>query len=96
MTLTARVSSGFSKGARHGAVLAGIGYTVAALKTAHPKFQILRGVLLAMISLMAFSPAPDGWAMFGMVMIGICGAAGGWLTLHEGRKTHVDIQPPES
>ena len=45
---------------------------------------------------LAFSHVPDAWATIGMVMIAICGAAGGWLTLHEGRKTHVDIQPPES
>ena len=90
------LSSGFAKGTRHGAVLAGIGFTVAAvacfavsdttakyvtgfvplmvalwfryaiqafittvlivpkygvaaLKTAHPKFQVLRGVLLAKV-----------------------------------------------
>ena len=45
---------------------------------------------------LAFSHVPDTWATIGMVMIAICGAVGGWLTLHEGRKTHVDIQPPES
>lgn len=44
----------------------------------------------------AFSHIPDGWAIFGMAMIAVCGAAGGWLTVHEGRKTHVLIQPPES
>ena len=71
---------------------------VAALKTAHPKFQILRGVLLAMTSLLAFLSLrymPVG-EFTAIVMIGICGVASGWLTLHEGRKTHVDIQPPES
>jgi hypothetical protein len=35
----------------------------------------------------------------GMVLIGVCGVAGGWLTVHEDRKTgqknQVNIEPIE-
>jgi len=35
--------------------------------------------------LVVFSHVPDGWALAGMVLIAICGAAGGWLTVVESR-----------
>jgi drug/metabolite transporter (DMT)-like permease len=43
----------------------------------------------------AFSHVPDAWATLGMVLIGICGVVGGWLTVHEGRKAQVMIEPIE-
>lgn len=33
-----------------------------------------------------FAHVPDVWVVSGMVLIGICGVAGGWLTIHEDRK----------
>jgi drug/metabolite transporter (DMT)-like permease len=41
-------------------------------------FAMLAGFLV-------FSHVPDGWALVGMVMIAVCGAAGGWLTVRESR-----------
>jgi drug/metabolite transporter (DMT)-like permease len=32
-----------------------------------------------------FSHVPDSWTLFGMGLIAACGAAGAWLTAHEGR-----------
>jgi drug/metabolite transporter (DMT)-like permease len=40
-----------------------------------------------------FSHVPDGWALVGMVMIAVCGAAGGWLTVRESR---VAMEPIEA
>jgi drug/metabolite transporter (DMT)-like permease len=46
-----------------------------------------------------FSHVPDVWVVAGMVLIGICGVAGGWLTVYESRKAglknQVDIEPIE-
>ena len=42
---------------------------------------------------LVFSHVPDGWALTGMAMIAVCGAAGAWLTLRENR---VRVQPAES
>jgi drug/metabolite transporter (DMT)-like permease len=33
-----------------------------------------------------FTHVPDAWVISGMALIGICGVAGGWLTVHEDRK----------
>jgi drug/metabolite transporter (DMT)-like permease len=33
-----------------------------------------------------FAHVPDVWVISGMVLIGVCGVAGGWLTVHEDRK----------
>ena len=33
-----------------------------------------------------FAHVPDAWVISGMALIGICGVAGGWLTVHEDRK----------
>jgi drug/metabolite transporter (DMT)-like permease len=33
-----------------------------------------------------FSHVPDAWVVIGMALIGICGVAGGWLTIQEARK----------
>jgi drug/metabolite transporter (DMT)-like permease len=35
---------------------------------------------------LVFSHVPYGWSMAGMVMIAVCGAAGAWLTVREGRR----------
>ena len=40
-----------------------------------------------------FSHLPDQWSMLGIVIIAICGAAGAWLAVREGR---VLIRPAES
>jgi drug/metabolite transporter (DMT)-like permease len=34
---------------------------------------------------LVFSHVPDRWSMLGMVLITLCGAAGAWLTVREGR-----------
>ncbi len=34
---------------------------------------------------LVFSHMPDGWSLFGMGLIALCGAAGAWLTVHESR-----------
>jgi drug/metabolite transporter (DMT)-like permease len=34
---------------------------------------------------LVFSHVPDGWALAGMAMIAVCGAAGAWLTVRESR-----------
>jgi drug/metabolite transporter (DMT)-like permease len=48
-------------------------------------FAMIAGVLV-------FSHVPDAWALAGMVLIAICGAAGGWLTVRESR---VRMEPLE-
>ena len=40
-----------------------------------------------------FAHVPDGYAIFGMVMIAVCGAAGAWLVVREGKMT---IEPADS
>lgn len=42
---------------------------------------------------LVFSHVPDGWALIGMAMIALCGAAGAWLTLRESR---VVLEPVEA
>jgi drug/metabolite transporter (DMT)-like permease len=46
-----------------------------------------------------FAHVPDAWVVIGMVLIGVCGVAGGWLTVYEDRKVglknQVDIEPIE-
>ena len=42
-----------------------------------------------------FAHVPDAWVVAGMVLIGVCGVAGGWLTVYEGRKNQVNIEPIE-
>jgi drug/metabolite transporter (DMT)-like permease len=42
---------------------------------------------------LVFSHVPDGWALTGMLMIAVCGAAGAWLTVREGR---VAMEPVEA
>lgn len=32
-----------------------------------------------------FSQVPDGWSLFGIAMIALCGAAGAWLTVRDSR-----------
>lgn len=34
-----------------------------------------------------FSHVPDGWSMAGIALIAVCGAAGGWLTARENRRS---------
>lgn len=53
---------------------------------AHVGFAMLGGWL-------AFSHVPDHWAFLGIAMIAVCGAAGAWLAVREGK---VLIQPTES
>jgi drug/metabolite transporter (DMT)-like permease len=38
-----------------------------------------------MAGVVVFSHVPDGWALAGIVLIAICGAGGGWLTVRESR-----------
>lgn len=45
------------------------------------------------LGVFVFSHVPDSWALAGMVLIAICGAAGGWLTV---RETRVKLQPIEA
>jgi drug/metabolite transporter (DMT)-like permease len=40
-----------------------------------------------------FSHVPDAWALAGIVLIAICGAAGGWLTV---RETRLKLEPVEA
>ena len=42
---------------------------------------------------LVFSHVPDHWAFVGIAMIAVCGAAGAWLAVREGK---VLIQPTES
>jgi drug/metabolite transporter (DMT)-like permease len=46
-----------------------------------------------------FSHVPDAWVVAGMALIGVCGVAGGWLTVYEDRKlglkNQVEIEPIE-
>ncbi|NPC57025.1 DMT family transporter [Caenimonas sp. S4] len=42
---------------------------------------------------LVFSHVPDGWALVGMAMIAVCGAAGAWLTVRESR---VRLEPVEA
>jgi drug/metabolite transporter (DMT)-like permease len=42
---------------------------------------------------LAFSHVPDELALLGMALIALCGAAGAWLTVREGR---IMIEPTES
>jgi drug/metabolite transporter (DMT)-like permease len=48
-------------------------------------FAMVAGVLV-------FSHVPDGWALAGIVLIAICGACGGWLTV---RETRMKMEPVE-
>jgi drug/metabolite transporter (DMT)-like permease len=45
---------------------------------------------------LVFSHVPDGWSMIGMVMIAVCGAAGAWLTVREGRRAVETAEAAES
>ncbi len=49
-------------------------------------FAMLGGYLV-------FGHVPDGWALLGMLLIALCGAAGAWLTLKDSR---LRIEPVES
>jgi len=42
---------------------------------------------------LVFSHMPDRWSLAGIVMIAVCGAAGAWLTMREGRLL---LEPAES
>lgn len=42
---------------------------------------------------LVFSHLPDGWSLLGMAAIGVCGAAGAWLTVRESR---VVMEPIEA
>ena len=42
---------------------------------------------------LVFSHLPDGWSLLGMTAIGVCGAAGAWLTVRESR---VVMEPIEA
>ena len=42
---------------------------------------------------LVFSHVPDGFALMGMTLIAICGAAGGWLVVREGKMA---IEHPDS
>ncbi len=45
----------------------------------------------------AFSHVPDGWSLAGMSLIALCGAAGAWLAVREGRaQASMRIMPAES
>lgn len=41
---------------------------------------------------LVFSHVPDGWALMGMALIAVCGAAGAWITVRESR---VRLEPAE-
>ena len=42
---------------------------------------------------LAFSHVPDDWALLGIALVALCGAAGAWLTVRESR---IMIEPTES
>lgn len=41
---------------------------------------------------LAFSYVPDQWAMIGMVMVAVCGAAGAWLAVRETRTPTLTLE----
>ena len=41
---------------------------------------------------LVFSHVPDGWALFGMAMIAVCGAGGAWLTVRERRIAALPVE----
>ena len=46
---------------------------------------------------LVFSHVPDGWALAGMALIALCGAAGAWVAVHESRaQAAMKIEPIES
>lgn len=80
-------------------VMASIGHFIMILAYARAPASTLTPFLYAQIAFamlggwLMFSHVPDQWSMLGMVMIAVCGAAGAWLTVREGR---VAFQPTES
>jgi drug/metabolite transporter (DMT)-like permease len=51
-------------------------------------------IAFAMVAgLLVFSHVPDDWALAGIVLIAVCGAAGGWLTV---RETRMKLEPVEA
>jgi drug/metabolite transporter (DMT)-like permease len=51
-------------------------------------------IAFAMVwGVVVFSHVPDAWALAGIVLIAICGAAGGWLTV---RETRLKLEPVEA
>jgi drug/metabolite transporter (DMT)-like permease len=69
-----------------------LGYQRAPAATLTPYLYVQ--IAFSMVAgLVVFSHVPDGPALFGMVLIAVCGAAGGWLTVRENR---VRIEPVEA
>jgi drug/metabolite transporter (DMT)-like permease len=62
----------------------------AATLTPYLYSQIAFAMVLGVV---VFSHAPDNWALAGMALIAVCGAAGGWLTV---RETRVKLRPLEA
>lgn len=80
-------------------VMGSVGHFMMILAYARAPASTLTPFLYAQIGFamlggwLVFSHVPDQWSMLGMVMIAVCGAAGAWLTVREGRVT---FQPTES
>ena len=80
-------------------VMGSVGHFIMILAYARAPASTLTPFLYAQIAFamlggwLMFSHVPDQWSMLGMVMIAVCGAAGAWLTVREGR---VAFQPTES
>lgn len=80
-------------------VMGSVGHFMMILAYARAPASTLTPFLYAQIGFamlggwLVFSHVPDQWSMLGMVMIAVCGAAGAWLTVREGR---VAFQPTET
>ena len=74
----------------HFLLILAYGRAPAATLTPYMYAQIAFGVIGGWV---VFHHLPDQWTFMGMGLIGLCGALGAWLTVHENRVT---IEPIES
>ena len=80
-------------------LMASVGHFLLILAYARAPAATLMPFLYAQIGFamlggwLIFDHVPDQWATLGIILVAICGAAGAWLTVREGRIT---VQPAES